>query len=133
MRKLSNRYFNHLEFHPQLNLQFNSSENFFEKVKNQFHYSTRMCHVKRRSAATQVEINYFIKRTRYVITHSNMKQVLNVDESFCKTNQIFNFTCAHKGDDDIYINTSQGDKAGFTFVGTIGLYGSRYPLQLIAS
>lgn len=63
-----------------------------------------MCHVKRRSVATQVEINYFIKRIRYVITHSNMKQVLNVDESFCKTNQIFNFTCAHKRDDELFLD-----------------------------
>lgn len=131
MRKLSNRYYNNLEYHPQPNLQFNSSENYIEKIKDCFHYSTRMCHVKRRAAAGQDEIIAFIKRCRYVHTHSNKKQIVNVDESFCRTNQIYNFTCAHKGSDDIYINTSQGDKCGFTFVGTIGLDGSKYPIDRI--
>lgn len=61
MRSVSNKYYSSLNYHPQHNIHFNSSENYIEIIKDLFGFSTRSCHLKRRPTAKPDEEHTFIK------------------------------------------------------------------------
>ena len=87
MRSVSNKYYSSLNYHQQPNIHFNSSENYIEKTKDLFGFSTRSCHLKRMPTAKPNEEHAFIKRCRCLMENPNKKHILNADESFARSNQ----------------------------------------------
>ena len=132
MATVTNYFYNLLDCHPQPNIGFKSSEHYLIKIKEDINFSSRHYHPNRRPNATTNEISMFIKKCRYVMRRKEKPHIVNTDESFFRINEMQNITWAKKNTDNVYVNTDFGDKAGFTFPGTIAFDGSKHSLVLIS-
>jgi hypothetical protein len=112
--------------------QFLARNGFITLFKKRNRFSSRRCHLKRRSPPNPELKQQFLGEMAEIVRHANPERVLNCDEISWKSCANGIVTCADTGSQNIAVNVTGNEKESITVMATITLTETKLPLYLLA-